>query len=448
VNILLLFLKILCLWFTGYFLLHFFIKTNTYHKYLFAFPMGIGVVALIDLFLRISFSQYHFKILNLFIIFSSLSGILSFIKNAKNFKVPKKDIIFAWICITLFGLFLLFRSLIMPIEAWDSIAIHTLKVKKLTYQSDFTQYFGIPEYANPHQDYPILIHLTESWLAKDGFSENWQDYPVKSLSPICACLIILLIYHRMRKDYNSIIAFLCSIAFGLCPIVLEYAVVNLMDLPLCLFFVITLLALEQYDESKKMEWLSLALTFAIMSAFIKNEGIPFLLITLFFVATRIVKIQKNIQWNIQTKIGILIALLCFLFWIEWLLLLLINGVRESNIIKDNINLLNLISFERYKIIFVSIVTQIFDFKRWGLILLTTFLGGLVGLKIKHNVYAQYFVSMIVVLVFAYGITSENLVWHLNTSLDRTLLQISGLGFLSFFVLFSRKSDKVNCDITF
>ena len=148
------------------------------------------------------------------------------------------------------------------------------------------------------------------------------------------------------------------------------------------------------------------------------------------------------------NMGILIALLCFLFWIEWLLLLLINGVRESNIIKDNINLLNLISFERYKIIFISIITQIFDFKRWGLILLTTFLGGLVGLKIKHNVFAQYFVSMIVVFVFAYGITSENLIWHLNTSLDRTLLQISGLGFISFFVLCSRKFDKVNCDITF
>jgi len=402
--------------------------------------MGIGVLGLIDLYLRINFNYSHFKILNSLICFTSLGGIFFIIKDSKCFHKPKKDTMLAYIFIILFGLILLFRSLIMPVEAWDSIAIHTLKVKRLIYQPDFTQYFGIPEYANPHQDYPILIHLTESWLAQDSNSEIWQDYPVKIISPIFTCLIILLIYNRIRRNYNSLITFLIAFSFGFCPIVLEYAVVNLMDIPLSLFFLITVLALEEYDVSKQTEWITLALGFSIMSAFVKNEGIPFLLITFFLSLNRIYKNRKSLNCNQQVRIGIKLSIVLFLLWIEWPLLLLINRVQESNITKNGIVFQNLLDVERFRIIFTKLLSQIFNFKHWSLILLTSFLSVILGVKIKHNLFARYFIITMLIYCMVYGLTSEELTWHLNTSLDRILLQVSALGFISFFILLPLKTD--------
>lgn len=460
----------------GYTVYHFLLKDRFgVHLLLVPFSFIFGCLFLIFTSTTLLFINHLEFIKALTSIISLVGGILFIldIKHLKPLQSKNRDDIILLLLITTFLIILLMPNFTSPINGWDSVAIWNIKAKAFSLSSGFQNPLYInPEFVYSHKDYPIGFSLLMSYFYR--IDTTFIEYVIKYfLIQIPLNLCITLIYTTKKifglTNFWSLtllpilftgFAFLGNAISGYADIFIS----------LCIVLSISLMILSKVLSVKSLLYFSIFP--AILGALTKNEGLPFLILTLALITLYAIienksslakiktidrsKISKMIANNkrcFRTVIIVCLATLPLIIWI----IIKNNEAYSSDLFGQQLTLSFL--FSRIKTIALAFIGYIADYKTMGVLFTIstpTFLGLFVINIIKKNTLATLINAIVILQIMAYIavylITPYDLSWHLETSLERIFLQFEfALILASFYgiklfydqslAVFLRKFDK-------
>lgn len=175
------------------------------------------------------------------------------------------------VAITVFLVFAYHTQL--PVIGWDSLATASLNAKVLYHTAG-----TVPLSHLVHADYPLLVPLTQCWLAI--VHGGWNEYGVKYAFPWIFCAFLLLQFHWMRAKAGvnaatlSVLLLLSAYTVGVMAL-LDYREIFLMYFASGAFFFLVSWQ-DAPDETAAAAWLRLASVFAALMLFTKSEGLIYL----------------------------------------------------------------------------------------------------------------------------------------------------------------------------
>lgn len=320
-------------------------------------------------------------------------------------RVKKTDIVFLFLC--LFAI-LLFINNTQKWGLWDAWAIWSLHAEFLANPESWRNIFD-PALAWNHTDYPLMLpaFIAMFWNATGQIS---------SLVPfiiglIPYILLLIFMYHAFDNKMLGIIAvFILIIDIGfITRSASQYA-----DTYLSLFIV---LSYYGYTESRKENHIKLwsVLTGIVASGamWIKNEGLAFFLIFAVLWGLTFIKDRKKILLFLAGSSLTLVIILIYKFLIAPANdVITINGNSYSNKLTDS---------DRYLFIYRYLRDYLLYAVPALLLLITA------AIMSKSKTYLFPAISLI--LIFAaffvvYVLSPYGLQWHLETSADRLVHQLT------------------------
>jgi len=177
--------------------------------------------------------------------------------------------------IALFLAWALAGALLEPLAEWDVLAIWGLKARALLAEPlRIAPQLHAPELAYSHFDYPLLWPLAMSWIW--AWCGEIDLTAVKLLGPAVLAAIAAALYGLVRERASRTVALLASFVACSLPMLVAQSVRLLADLPLGLFFLLTLGFLARARASDDPGALRLAAAAGGGLAWCKNEGLALL----------------------------------------------------------------------------------------------------------------------------------------------------------------------------
>jgi hypothetical protein len=369
-----------------------------------------------------------------------LSGIgvfwfFQYLLTCKDRKDDNRSIISKFLFIFLILLFYGSAILVEPLRDWDARSIWFFHSKMIYVAGSIGESAGWqdPSIGFTHPDYPNLIPLIGAQVAYImGF---WNEYlPKISLFFMLIPATIWLATFVKRSFSFGFLIFMIPLSFG------RWIWNGYMDGFLALYFVISILLLGRFLLfSSKVDLISsFGCLFVIMN--IKNEGILAALVGFFLVLLLIIVNHENLSIkkifeNWTALLAGLIAIIPLGMWTFY---------KHQWNISNDLGIGTQQSFSRifdrlidgsYLFILQEINQQI---EVAMLIFMLIFLASLYWkIKIsKDSIQALLAAGLYGLGIFTiYLLTPNDLVWHLNTSISRTMLPVSGCLFVgSYFLL--------------
>ena len=233
-------------------------------------------------------------------------------------------------------LFLLFLFLYTVIEGltfplthydlWDAWSIWGQKAKAFTLRRsvDFT-FFTDPSRFYAHQEYPLLLPLSESWIYLTLGQIDEQT--IKLLFPLFTLSFLVLFWGSFRREKSRQTSLLLVTLLATLPILLEYTLRAYAEIPLTFYYTLSTLYLYFWCKEGKETDLWVGVLFSAFAAWTKNEGQAlFAINAVIFGVTRFLSSSSPVRRKI-VEMGIL--LLPFLLLSPWWLLLKKLGISSS-----------------------------------------------------------------------------------------------------------------------
>ena len=328
---------------------------------------------------------------------------------------------------------------------WDARSIWFLHAKMVYYAGSFSLSSGWlhPSVYFSHPDYPNLVPTLAAQIPYVfGF---WNEYLPKASLFFLIIPAIMMIFSFYRRSFSFLVLMI------LIPFSFSSKLWNgYMDGHLTLYFALSLLLLGRYiKNSKPIDLISSAFCLLIL-IYLKNEGLLAALSGTLAICLTVILMKIKISIRVLIKdywkylVGLLVILIPFGLWNlykhQWGLTNdLAIGVSDT--LKQ---FLTRITDGSYKLIIGNVHDQLND----GLMIFGFLLFGSLALKkrIPREIIPILFASLIYCLgiIAIYMITPYDLVWHLHTSVARTILTATvGLYVASFYLLinFENKEDK-------
>ncbi len=315
------------------------------------------------------------------------------------------------IAIIAIGLFLIATKtleLVQKYGVWDAWAIWNLHANYLQNAATWQNMFQNTLHAHP--DYPLLLPNTIAFL-NNVFGTGNVIYTAFSFHFAITLLIPLLIFLQLHAR-SFILAILTLWYFATDDTFIIQGAYQLADVLLGFFYLAACIAVDSIKDDKKMVAVTAFLLGAAM--WTKNEGIIFSCLFLIFHARTLFS-KPHIRYALS---GIALPLLTLLFF-------KIAYAPANDIVngQDQSTLAKLTDVSRYKLVYDSFkdaIYQYFYFPACAVCL--SILVALVRNKMSGmNILLVLACCLCYLLV--YIITPIDLEWHLQTSIQRVLMQL-------------------------
>lgn len=329
-------------------------------------------------------------------------------------------------------------ALLMPVSGWDALGIWFFKARGFFWERKVSVSFLLNNPAHP--DYPLLIPLSIAWIYTSMGKIN--DHLAKILYPLQYVSLLIIFYYLLRKISSRKNALFFTTLLSLTPLLLIHAgglpvslgelysgdFVGYADITLSVYFMGFCGFLYLYLLNRNRGFLAIAVLFLGMGAWTKNEGLTFAMIGVCFIALCCSKeLMSNRLFFLKTA-GMLSVVV--MPWFIYKLYLGISSEYLGNInlsvISGNTNRLSVILKKTGEFMFGKIALFNFTWYGYALLSLINWRG---FLHRPLSVLQAMFVSQLFVYITVYMITPHDIVWHLNTSLDRLLLHLTPLAML-------------------
>lgn len=313
---------------------------------------------------------------------------------------------------------------------WDAWAIWTLHAKMLGSQTYFTHLFS-DTISWTHSDYPLFLSANIAVIWKSiGFNSAFVPACIAYLTALALVLTILTSF--LEKKYTFVGLMLFSV-MTYSSILFPFVTSQYADSLFALFALIPFVLLQHIPEKKPLKMFVLIGFFTASAAWIKNEGIMFFLIFSFGL---IIKYFKKTNVIIHFGLGALLPLFV-------LILFKIKYAPTSDLMNSSFNDYRnkLIQIENYKVILNYAYTYIIDNCRFLYISLIAIL--LLHYKFFYSFCFLIIFGLLTAYFFVYITTPYDLMWHLSTSLDRLLHQVTPVLLYSIFMAFAKKTNRFN-----
>ena len=339
--------------------------------------------------------------------------------------------------------FLVMYARVAPHGDYDAQAIWNLRARFI-YRSGnrWENAFSPLINRNFHMDYPLLIPLSVvgGWNMLGG-----------EVLRVPTVLSILFLYGMagitfsfiayVRSNVQAAIAVMLLLAT---PGLLLFSTFQTADIPLTYFFLAaaSLLVIACKENNPGLSFLSGLM--AGLSAWTKNEGIPFVILiilcTVFVLGIR----------QAQTNLLSLLAGMAFPILVIILFKILIsvnNDLFAENGLQEII--LKLLSPSRYIQILTHLISELIHLGNWPISIMAVLLvyGWIMGIRKlsgpAESVLWILFLSQFVIYMLIYVITPHDLEWHMNYSMSRLLIHLFPMALCSFFLFVNTPESVLN-----
>lgn len=343
------------------------------------------------------------------------------------------------------------QILFSPIYQWDARSIWYYKVKQIFFANGLNNASGYNTFFTKygsHGEYPILIPFLGAIVAK--YFNIYNEYlPKGNLVFLLIGWILALI---SLKNINVVIKLLMLVAFYLVfPI---HLTIGYNDIWLAIYMALSLCFILSYLETKKRVYLVTGLFGMFFCLSIKNDAS--LLVVAIFSATVSVMFlfsKRFIVYSFKSlwtnTAFIVIALIPMLLWTYWKKKYELNYSDFDFSLLINKSLWS-VTFASNKIdLITSYFRSVLDFKK---LLILALLNGLVILIINYLLKINskmlkmelsiLLIPLISTIFFYFGmiilycISKNDLVWHLQTSVDRLSFHLVYINILCFVFSFN------------
>lgn len=427
---------------------HFYIRLSL------ALGLGFGLCSSILFLCLLVFGGFHwaFKIIEIVICLISVATLffqkIGFFSNTKAItrlktesnKQIEKMLGLGFSLLFFFGLLIMiWVSLYYPHGNWDAWAIWNNRARFIFRAGNNWMESFSPLLDWSHPDYPLLIPLSiaRCWFYF-GAEKIWVPAAIALLFSVSTTALLasaLTVVQNKSQGYLGGIILLGT------PFFLLHSASQYADVPLAFFFLSVVVIFYLYDQNpqKCRELLVLGGLLSGFSAWTKNEGLLFVIILLL---VRFVITVPKLGWKEYGKSlsFIMAGLLPILCLIGYFKRYLAPPNDLISIFRIDRLFLNLTDLGRYFLVIKTFLVSMLNFGHWPLtiipILIVYFFWA--GRSFPHPQKPNPFIILILQL-FGYFLTflftPHDLKWHMDTSLDRLLLQLwPGLLFAGFTII--------------
>ena len=407
---------------------------STSNKYFFNnYFRSITLNVLILMSLLLIFSFFNIKLKTVFLIIVVLYFIISIINfKSGKYLINKKEIIFYFIFLLIF-IFSFTLIAANPLLGWDGIATWKIKSNFFIMMAIFLN-FIILEKVNPFLSIPTFRILYLGFFWKNSFIEF--EYLGRGFYHYIYILSIFL-YIQNFKDWSNfkklfLVLFIYSATY-------DFDLEGYQDY---LIFSLMVFVIDLIINYKKKDHIFLIIFYSIciLLSWIKNEGIIyacFLIIIYNFIY------KKNIFINLSF-ISLFVLSISFQFYIN---LEIYNGQTLFQI-PTNTNVfseINITLLKNFLLIIWYLFHSILKYPIWIINLILLFICFVYKQnKSNEKNFINYFLALKKLFIFGVFLQSPYIEWHLQTSLDRLVLQTSG--FYIYLLLFLVKNKKININM--
>ncbi len=330
--------------------------------------------------------------------------------------------------------YVLFYSQLLPIMGWDAWAIWHLKARAFFFDGAVTGGFLTdPTYHFSHPDYPLLVPLAATWVYTAAGAVD--EVAARMLHPLLLLALLGSFHVLTSKASSPRHALVFTALLATTPIVILHSggvfgqfghltggdYVGYADLALSACFLVSGSAMFLYAAGADRSLLLLAILFAALGAWTKNEGLPFALM-IFLMA------GFHAPRRLMTRPALgAIVVVTAVFVLPWTLFKSGLGLGGDFPLGPSIDALSS-NLERVPIIFNAMARGLFGFTDlFGL----TWLLYLVSIAANAKGFVTrscLSVNLLIVgqlgcyaLVFV--VTPHDVNWHLATALERLVLHL-------------------------
>ena len=339
--------------------------------------------------------------------------------------------------------FLVVYARLAPHGDYDAQAIWNLRARfiyrlGIAWENAFSPLIN----RNFHMDYPLLIPLS--------VAGGWNTLGGEVLR--VPTMLSMLFLFGMAGTIYSVIAYLrtssqatiATLILLATPGLLIFSTFQTADIPLTYFFLASasLFVLASHENNRNLLFLSGAM--AGLSAWTKNEGIPFVM--LMIICTIFVFSIGQTRASLASLLGGLAFPLLIIVLFKTAIsvnndLFTANGLSE--IISKLLNSMRYIQISKH------LLSELIHLGNWPISIMSVLLvyGGIMGMKKPDN-FTERALWIIPLLQFAiyiliYVITPHDLEWHLNYSMSRLLIHLFPMALLSFFLFVNTPETALN-----
>lgn len=331
-----------------------------------------------------------------------------------------------------------------PHGDYDAQAIWNLRARSIYRLGDAWENAFSPEInRNFHMDYPLLIPLNVvgGWNTLGG--EVLRVPAVQSMLFLFAAAGVL--YCLLAYTQTNSQAFLALIILLATPLLLLMTSFQSADIAIAYYFlsVTSLLVLFLIEENPQL--LFLAGIMAALAAWTKNEGIPFLIVTVFFTAWML-KRRRQLFRVYSLLAGLFLPVAAILVF------KVLIPVSQSNDLFAGNGIMAMLSKiadpSRYVSIFTRLVSEIIHVGEWrfSIVIILAVYGFLVGSQRSVGYHAIVrsvaFLPLAQLAVYfgIYLVTPHDLVWHMDYSMSRLLLHLYPMSLMLYFLSINTPED--------
>lgn len=366
----------------------------------------------------------------------SLVGLASFtlsMARAQSVQGLAKASLGSWLGLALVSLVYLIPIVFNPLVDWDARSIWFYHAKVIYYAGNFSADWGSLTF-HPHLDYPKLVPVMAAQIAHViGF---WNEIMPKTslVFLFVPAMGFIFTFARRRVSFVFLLA--------LFPFFFDKWLWNgYMDGYLAVYFSVAMLLLGRYVHSSDSVDLVSAVACLFIPLYLKNEGSLVALSAILAIIVLFVTIKRAAVRKVDLKrlwayaVPLILGLLPFGIWAYYKQSWGLHSSLMVGLQPAYSSFLARISDGSYRLIFHDVYTQLEPvLMLLGLLLVVSL--ALNKMQVKESLPAFIAAGIYLAgLIVIYFITPHDVGWHLDTSLKRTLLSVSGCLLVgSYFLL--------------
>ncbi len=337
------------------------------------------------------------------------------------------------------------NATMLPASAWDSWAIWFFKAKAFYMERSVSSAFLTnTEYAYDHPEYPNLVPLSMAfvYLTAGGV----EDALAKLLYPVKQLAMLVVFYHALKMVFNARASIVFTALLSLTPIIVIHATgvgsglgglytgdfVGYADLMLSVYllssgvFIYFAVSPDHAGDADAFRVHSLfAAFFLAMAAWTKNEGLVFAFAGAIILIHSAASSRR--QW-IGNALAIVAVLAIFI--LPWAFFKGSLGLKSEfagrasfEVLTNNAERIGIIVPRMLYYMFTKV--SLYNFIWWAYVL-SSVVNIRASVRMPLLALNALMLLQLSLYVFAYVITPSDINWHLQTSLDRVLMQVSPL----------------------
>ncbi|MDP3791491.1 MAG: glycosyltransferase family 39 protein [Candidatus Omnitrophota bacterium] len=337
-------------------------------------------------------------------------------------------------------LYAFFRTLIMPMESYDAIAIYALKAKVFYInQSIPHDFFSSFKNFVPHIEYPLLIPLAETFFYTLFGSLN--DLLVKIIFPLYYVALLVVFYSACRRFISRRQSLFFTFLLATIPQITDFATNGYADLPFAFYCSSAIFYLYLWIREKKGVFLILSFILSALAIWTKSEGIMFASIN---AVIAVIYTARGKPFNVKGyAYAVFSVLMVVVYVFAWESVgLTVNSDFASS---QSSFLTRLISgFERIPQILYEYQIQFFGPKKWNIIWILLIAATVWGacVKVLSKDILPLAISILLILfgysmVYILSSAPQGIGWHLSTTGSRLFMHFVPVAVLFLAVLFNK-----------